>query len=44
MLRGLPTEDVLLALGISWRHLHDEPWLTPERHLSVVRPRLTFPP
>ncbi len=41
---GCRTEDVLLALGISWRHLYDEPWLTPDQHLAVARPRLSFPP
>ncbi len=41
---GCRTENVLHALGLTWRHLYDKPWLTPKRHLSVVRPRLTFPP
>ncbi len=41
---GCPTEAVLHALGLTWRHLYDRPWLTPQRHLSVVRPRVTFPP
>lgn len=41
---GCRTEDVLASLRMSWRHLLDEPWLTPERHLAITRPRLSFPP
>jgi len=41
---GCSTEKVLDVLGMSWRHLFAEPWLTPEQHLAIVRPRLTFPP
>lgn len=41
---GCRTEEVLQALGLTWRHLYDKPWLTPQRHLSVVRPRVNFPP
>jgi hypothetical protein len=41
---GCRTEDVLASLGMSWRHLLGEPWLSPKRHLSITRPRLAFPP